>query len=265
MSASSKDINIDGDTFRLIANKLPQYQFEIEHTNTARTLELLKTKANVCSGNKLMTPARAAYSVATTIPQLVVPGMRLYAHKNLMQLPKIKQLASEQTISLEQVLTILPQARFAVTKDRTYGEHLDQLINTPQFQPNFYFRSSASNEILGLLQMLSQQRIDFIIEYPNVFAHYQQTGELKDNLVSFELAHTPASMKGYILCSKSPLGQQVIADIDQALFELKRTEAYHQAILKWIEPSAQTATKRYYNQAYGTQFPETDIALTNNE
>ena len=61
----------------------------------------------------------------------------------------------------------------------------------------------------GLIDMLVQDRVNLLIEYPNVMQHYLAQHSQSTELTSFSIEEAEPYMLGYILCAKTPEGQQL--------------------------------------------------------
>lgn len=102
--------------------------------------------------------------------------------------------------------------------------------------------------------MLQEGRVDFVIEYPNVFNHYQSKLNDTTAYISLLIIESPQTLAGYILCSRTPEGAALIARFDQVRAEITLGQAYLTAHLRWFDAVGQAALLPLYNQVYQTKF-----------
>lgn len=246
-------VDVNGSTLALLRQQLPQLNIHTEVVNTSRALLLLKSEPNACTGNKILSEARLQHAVASQLPQVVFPGLRLFAlsgSDTAAMLEKLKD--AEGRVSVRQLLNEHKNARFAIAGGRNYGKQLQQLINEPQYQKRFWQRHS-SDLAMGVIQMLQSGRVELLIEYPNVVAH-NLVNQQQTQVVSVAVAESPAMLLGHILCAKTPQGRELLTLLEQQLAIVSKTPAYLQAHLQWFEASSHAEVTRLYNEVYGTAF-----------
>ena len=247
-------VDVNGSTMALLRQQLPQLKIQTEVVNTSRALLLLKSEPNACTGNKILSEARLQHAVASQQPQVVFPGLRLFALSGSDTAALLEQLTDAQgRVSVRRLLNETKNARFAIAGGRNYGKQLQQLINDPQYQKRFWQRHS-SDLAMGVIQMLQSGRVELLIEYPNVVAHNLTNQHHKTQVVSVAVAESPAMLLGHILCAKTPQGRELLNLLEQQLGRVSKTQAYLQAHLQWFEPSSHAELKRLYNEVYGTAF-----------
>ena len=61
-------------------------------------------------------------------------------------------------------------------------------------------------------------------------------------------------MLGYILCAKTPEGQQLTQFFQQHLKQVSQQKSYLDAHLGWVDAADQTQLTELYNQVFGTSF-----------
>ena len=246
-------LNISGSTMQLLWPGLSDVQVQSAGVNASRALALLASEPNACVGNKILTPEREAISYHTQLPQVVFPGLHIFALKNGVGSTALHELNSAAGVSLEQLLDRESKLRLAVVAGRNYSAEIDVILQNKVWERQLWRRHGGDNTA-GVLRMLQEGRIDFVIEYPNVFAHYQ--GKTKDSnaFVSYPLQESPQLLAGYILCSRTPEGAALIARFDQLLEQISAEPSYLQAHLKWFDSAGQKALLPLYNQIYNTNF-----------
>lgn len=247
-------VDVNGSTLAVLRQQLPQLSIHTEVVNTARALLLLKSEPNACTGNKILSEARLQHAVASQLPQVVFPGLRLFALSGSDTAALLEKLKDAQgRVSVRQLLNEHKNARFAIAGGRNYGKQLQRLINEPQHQKRFWQRHS-SDLAMGVIQMLQSGRVELLIEYPNVVAHNLVNQQQQTQVVSVAVAESPAMLLGHILCAKTPQGRELLTLLEQQLAVVSKTEAYLQAHLQWFEASSHAEVTRLYNEVYGTAF-----------
>lgn len=251
---SSQPVDVSGATLQLMLPKLAQYQLQTMVVNNQRAIEVLKARPNACAGNKIVTSERLDISYASKLPQVVFPGLRIFARADSTAAAALAGLLDQQgRISVRKVLLSANKLRFVVVGGRNYGAELDALIHAPNWQNRFWKRQ-ADDMAAGVVDMVRTGRIDLMLEYPNVAAHYQAQQTDGTALVSYAVAESPAYLLGHILCSRTAQGKEMLQQFDAALAEVTQTEAYLDAHLRWFDPDYHTEFRTLYNKVYHTSF-----------
>lgn len=246
-------LNINGSTMQLLLPNMADIQIESAKVNSARALALLKSNPNACVGNKLLTAERQAISYHTQLPQVVFPGLQLFALRDSPSATVLNELRSDNGIRLADVLAHQQRLRLAVAGDRHYSTEIDGLLQSPSWQRQLWRRHGA-DDTPGVLKMLREGRIDLVIEYPNVFSHYQGPSDQQSPYISVPIIESAPILAGYILCSRTAEGAELIARFDTLLAQISQNPRYLQAHLRWFEPQTHATVIELYNQVYQTNF-----------
>jgi uncharacterized protein (TIGR02285 family) len=247
-------LDVNGLTLQLLMQGVSNFQAEPVQTTPERAMMLLKNTPSACAGNKVKTDERLAFSYATTLPHTVFPGLRLYSKTSSGTTAYLRQqLDDQQKISLQQLLAGNNKLHFALGGGRSYGDKLDPLLKNPQWQHKFWQRRAVDMSA-GLIDMLVQDRVDLLIEYPNVMQHYLAQYNVQIELTSFGIEEAEPYMLGYILCAKSPQGLQLSHFFQQRLQQISQQKSYLEAHLSWVDSADRPLLKQMYNQIYGTSF-----------
>lgn len=247
-------LDVNGLTLELLMQNSSAFHAEPVQTTTERAMAMLKTEASACAGNRLKTEERLTFSYATSIPHTVFPGLRLYTKSSSSTTAWLKQqLNEQQQLSLQHLLEGDNKLHFAVGGGRSYGDQLDNLVKQPQWQHKFWQRRSVDMSA-GLIDMLVQDRVDLLIEYPNVMQHYLAQYNTDIQLTSFSMTEAEPYMLGYILCAKTPEGKQLTEFFQQRLQQVSQQQRYLNAHLGWVDTADREQLTRLYNQVFGTSF-----------
>ncbi|AWL13098.1 hypothetical protein HMF8227_02646 [Saliniradius amylolyticus] len=224
------------------------WPIETVYANTQRAMRMVQEQDNVCVDDKLITSERQQFAHITDLPQVVVPGKRLYMRADS---DYAAQLGAENShVGFQSLMASFPELRLGVMAGRRYGNQLDEILQREKRQARIWRRASSySSE--ELLQMLVKGRIDATIEYPMVVANW---GENNGDLISFRLKEAKDYSLGYIMCSRSPSGEVIIGRVNQWLAEHTQSRRYLELHLKWMEASIHKDFIEDYNQVFNTEF-----------
>lgn len=247
-------LDVNGLTLPLLMENVASYIAKPVQATTERSMSLLKSEISACAGNRVKTAERLAFSYVTRTPHTVFPGLKLYSKTKTPTTKWLQQqLNQNNKINLQQLLAGDNKLSFAIGGGRSYGDTLDPLLQNPQWQHKFWQRRSTDMSA-GLIDMLVQNRVDLLIEYPNVIQHYVAQLQKKTDLTSFAIEESEPYMLGYILCSKTPEGQQLASFFDQRLQQVSKDKRYFEAHLGWVDQIDRAELTTLYNQIYGTKF-----------
>lgn len=88
-----------------------------------------------------------------------------------------------------------------------------------------------------LFNLLHGKRLDFIISSPVEVPYYKARFHLTAEFASLPVKGGASSIRGYIACSKGPLGRAVIEKIDQTLADESRWTVFIEPLRRWFEPA----------------------------
>lgn len=181
----------------------PELKIEPMRLGDARSWLLLRQHSNYCAMSKIWTKERAEFLHFSASPTSVYPPLLLISDRHF----------GSETIDFQMLLQQQPKLKIGLVQGRSYGEQLDVLIQ--QFPQNFYQRGGEF-AAETLLQMLSKQRLDAIIEFAaTVRSHEQQLPQARQ-FYRHRLQYQPV-IKGFLVCHKSPAGQQLIEHMNQKM------------------------------------------------
>lgn len=119
------------------------------------------------------------------------------------------------------------------TASRAHFPVIDRFIASEQRRPRLETAMSPAQ----LFNLLHGKRLDFIISSPVETPYYKARFHLTDEFASLAVKDGPPSIRGYIACSKGPLGRAVIEKIDALLADDSRWSAYMEPLRRWFEPA----------------------------
>jgi uncharacterized protein (TIGR02285 family) len=250
----TRDIN--SQTMHVLAPYLSGYELLPRVTNAARTLSILASSDDVCTGKSVYTENRAAYSHYTQLPQVVFPPLRLYmlASHPLAQQVQQRLAASEANrLSLHDVLSMDRNLTLGLMRGRSYTPELDKAIDSDQYSNQLWIRS-VPDQSSGLFTMLLNGRVDFTIHTSVASQRFMHDAGVDDELVVIPLTEAGAHLSGYMMCSKSELGERFIADANHAIEQASKQRAYFDMHMSWVPRGERPFLAEIYNATYGTNF-----------
>ncbi|RRS06805.1 ABC transporter substrate-binding protein [Pseudoalteromonas sp. J010] len=171
----------------------------------AREWRELSQNPNACLYNKVKTAEREQVAVFTDLPLMSFPANRLIL-RNQKEIPDIVSLA-----------TVIDRGlRIGVSDGRSYGNKIDNLIS--QHKDTFWF-AEGNQSAYRLRAMLSQGKLDGIIEYSSVFIAEHPSAHSLNQYSFHAITEADFTIFGYIACARSEEGKAAIRLFQQALSE----------------------------------------------
>ncbi len=184
------------DIQRLFKRELPQYQHHILIVNPARRAAEFKSKKKVCSIGLFKNTEREDY-MYFGLPDILTFPLRLYMRRETFE-----KLGRPNLVSLRSLLEN-KHGVLAITKERSYGRPLNNILKRFEGADNIRLRSTSDQQS-GAFAMLAAVRIDFIIEYPESV----NTTEFMHNIVPVPLEEIPIMSFGHVACAKTVWGRK---------------------------------------------------------
>ena len=231
-SGPDKGNGITDGAVSLYKQHLPQYRHQHLVANMARILALMKEGKNVCYAGFIKTPEREKY-IRFSLPNIIT-----YSNGLIVKTSRQEALFSSlKSVSLAQLL-MADQLKVGLTKGRAYGKPIDTLLKTHAAKSRNIFFRGGQDELLGLLKMLDQERIDFTIGYPWEIAYLASQQNRRDHYRVMPIQETAGHqwVISYAGCPDTEWGRSFIRDLNQALLKVRETETYMYHMLKWYPP-----------------------------
>jgi uncharacterized protein (TIGR02285 family) len=228
LAKTSADTSTASYIENLIIQQLTQYNIKIERVTASRMNRVLRTNESACVANRAETPKRRQYSLFSD-PQSFYLTHKLYRFNQSSALPSQLFNTEGEIKDLASVFKQLPEKTLGLAQDVSFGVFLDQQIQ--KIKPeNIYYRG-GNKRVVALSSMLYKSRVDFVLALPvDITPNETQ----KPFVEQYTIAGAPPYLIAHFNCSKSPLGQRVIDDINKILAKVYQTEDYYQAHKKWF-------------------------------
>jgi len=212
----------------LIIQQLSHYKVKVERVTASRMNRVLKNRKNACVANRASTPERREYSLFSD-PQSFYLTHKLYRFNQTSALPEQLFNAKGEIKDLASVFKLLSDKTLGIGKDVSFGNFLDRQIQQIK-STNIYYRG-GNQRVVALESMLYKQRVDFVLALP---VDITPNAAQKEMVEQYTIAGAPRYLVAHFNCSKGPLGQRIISDINKILAELYQTKDYYQAHQKWF-------------------------------
>jgi len=181
----------------------------------SRAFQMVKKPLNYCMFNLIKTPQREAFLLFTKRPISIYPPIRLITLSNS---PLTNPFSFEQLTGNENL-------KIGAIKGHSYGAFLDK--NLLKNQGYLYF-SGQRNSTQRLTGMLIKRRIEGFLEYTSSVKGFENVAGITKGvkLRSLEIVGNKKPAMGYLACSNSKEGKQII-DVMNKAFNLPQIEAQY--------------------------------------
>ena len=246
LKGPNKNKGIAQTTGKEFARLFPWHQHNIRQGNFLRGLREIETKNNVCSIALLKTKAFEKFTYFSK-PWIMVLTNGLNVRTK--DLPRYQQFMTNGQIDIS---ALIRQSDFKLgtLHARPYGEYLDSVIGSiKKDQRSFKLKgSSKMDDLLNLLT--NRKRVDGVIGYAAEIQFFTQQRQLPSNAITYiPIKHAPQYSKGYVGCSKSPLGKEIIQIINKEIVK-HRDKRYLARYLSFLTPSSQKVFHDIKNKSF---------------
>lgn len=220
--------------------ELPQYRHELMAGPLDSIFNEMAHGKPVCNPLLFVTQERKQYAYFS-IPASITPAMRIVMTKKLAD-----SLQLTEPVSLEALLG--KKRTFATITARSYGPFIDKTLRE---KSNKYMHAKMKvDTAIRLFKLLEKQRVDFTFAYPFELNYYL-TIDASTEFKMFTIEDTDDYTLGSVGCSKTPLGKQIIKQVN-AILKRQRTERNAIEIMNewWPEESDKPAFKSFYENVY---------------
>lgn len=244
------NIQLGFDTQRLLFEHLPEYQVVYRPQNSTRVFKELQRETNVCTDTKIRTKERDAIGYASALPQIILRGLKFIVNQNNHLFDNTE---TNRKYTIEEFLQAHPNATMGAVNSRSYGSKIDADLRQLSEQNRLYQRSAEQGTI-GALDMLMENWVDVILDYPPLTNHYLSQRPGHSDIRYFDLADVPEYSFGYIYCSKSKFGKTLVENLNRALATAAAERAYYDAHLSYVKNEHKQVFTETYNRIYSTDF-----------
>lgn len=230
--------------WRLIAAGLTEYRHVLRIANVQRILADIKAKPNVCNTAFLRTPEREQFMVFAEPLHAQFPNGAVILKQRHGEIQRF--ITAEGTLAVDALID-QGKGTLATQSGRSYGVVLDGLAEKAR-QQNRLVVLTSSHPVESKLGLLKKRRAEAALLYPfELSFHLANTSE--EALYEF----LPVEGNGtytlnYLACSKSPLGEQVIAEANRLV--AAERNYFAATYREWLPPSILTLHEVHHRAAF---------------
>jgi|GEM_PF-5090604 conserved hypothetical protein len=213
---ATKSAIAEGNAVNRILNDLQARMPEYKHSNSvvsvSTLMTMLKQKRKVCSAWVYRTEERESLAYFTSFFPIPSQGLVVRA-SDMDRFRDVKKLSLQY---------LLENTNFhlGLEKGRAYGEIFDKIIREAPQDKIIYVEGPTAAE--ALIKMLMSGRINYILEFPQVVAYYNESLKLSPSLYFSYLEEAAPMRVVNIVCTKSRWGRLMSRRIDLAMQDLAK-------------------------------------------
>lgn len=219
-----------------LIEQMPEYDHDVLTMTFARREEQFRQGQPLCTPGLFRTPEREKY-LTFSLPALIHLDNRLVYLSS-----KDSRLEGTDPVELEAVLK-REDLIGGFFSQRSFAPNIDPLIKQYANSKTVVLRPLKSSQ---MYEMLINGEIDYTILFPHEAAYLARKFSSSPNIVVRRIAGTPPYIFTHVACSKSPLGDAVIARIDSILHAKRKTPAYRSLSERWYGDSDKALIRRNY-------------------
>jgi uncharacterized protein (TIGR02285 family) len=198
-----------GDAFtRALQLELPEFNHVNISSNTRRYNRLIR-EPDVCVAWAWIVPGSREYRIHSRPVSLAHPtGIHVLKSKqHLFGRPG-------QTLSLATLLA-KPDITLGYLKEMTYSKKVHDLLDQYQHQGNIHFSSPTAVEFN--LEMLDRNRVDYLFGFAAQSTFNAEIKNIPNHYEFYNLEEFGVYTSMHTHCSKTPLGEKVMTQVNQKL------------------------------------------------
>lgn len=188
----------------------PKYKLNFIEASRKREWRQVSEGQNVCLYNKVNTDKRQKMAIFTKYPIAAFPANRLVIKKDKVDL--LNSLNPLKDAVLNQKLKI------GITNGRAYGGYIDNFIKSNMFH---FVKGEGQTSAKRQRKMFMKGRIDGVIEYSSVFINEFSEEQITKEVTFVEIENIDHSIFGYIACSKSQMGAEIVTVLNHIMMTKK--------------------------------------------
>jgi uncharacterized protein (TIGR02285 family) len=213
-----------GDSFtQALQDKLPQYHHQNIVSNTRRYNRLIHDP-DVCVAWAWIVPGSRDYRIHSRPVSL--------AHPTGIHILKTKQHlfdSAGETLSLAKLLA-QPNIKLGYLEEMTYSKRVHELLEQYRPQGNIHFSSGSAVEFN--LEMLDRNRVDYLFGFSAQSIFDAELKGIPNKYQFYPVEEFGMYTSMHTHCAKSPLGKEVMAQINQILTD-DMLEEHLDVIERW--------------------------------
>lgn len=233
-----------------ITNLLQQYMPDYQHServmNLPRVVEVMRVGQNVCHGSLYRTPEREGIAYFSAVPSTMFPPVGITIRQE-----DFDRFGKKSHVSIKRILSDRI-FRGGISTGRSYGKVLDELLS--EFDQTARLERRSGDDIYrGLINMLILGRVDYVLGSPMESGYVRHSLGNKWHVVNLMVDEHSTYDFGYVACSKTEWGKQVMGDINRLLIQLRPLDIYKAFFTQWLDELSQSSFEKAYQQQFLTR------------
>ncbi|GAA5314867.1 MAG: hypothetical protein AseanaTS_00710 [Candidatus Pelagadaptatus aseana] len=229
--------------FQTLQTLLPQFNHVNTKANYTRIIAEMKKGTDICA-LLFYNETREDFAVYSD-PLAITPSYHIYASlegkaaldkafgRNLSQAPLDELLSKSGDLSL------------LITPHQSYGKKRDDLLAKHKDSLNTQLHLT---DLPAMMKIVATNRAQLMLAMPWVFNYEQDNLGLHGRTAKIELTDVPAYQASYLVCSKNPLGRQVVATINN--IDPAAHTVLKDAMASWLLPEEHQDYYRAYREYF---------------
>lgn len=187
-------------------------------------------KSTVCHPSALKTAEREQYAYFSD-PGLITPVIRALMRRDIWE----KYFQGRKTLNLREYLS-MNRGPLGIVSHRSYGEVVDQVLLQAMRGGKNIVQASGRYGSRQLYEMLTNSRIELMLEYPWVSSYFKKTlGIIKAEVVNLQISEFPRFSPAYVACTRNEKGLEIIKGINQFLKQEIPTVNNRRRMTDWLD------------------------------
>ncbi|MCE0494710.1 TIGR02285 family protein [Vibrio salinus] len=231
---------------QFLFKNLKGYDHKILVAPVKRTLRDMEKGVNACAVTLLKTPAREKFVAFTRPARLLLPNSLIIRKSDV---EKIKPfIGSDGKVLLEDIIKS-HSFRIGYTNGRSYTKPIDNLLNKYQTSGVFVDRLGKDSP-KGLLSMLSKKHIDAILQQPVEAQFNARTLNMENSIKVLPIREIKDYTVGYIGCSKTPWGKEVVRKIDALMKDAVKRNDFRSFYETFLDDESKIRYRKVYSKFF---------------
>lgn len=228
----------------ILQNNLPEYTHHRIICNLARMTHEFQQGKQVCNVALYKTPEREKFMEFSIPSTFSFPNRLIVLKKNL------QNFGNSSQVSLEDIMK--KKLKIGISRDRSYSVTIDAILN--KYKPAEHIVVHSGKDVFEtLLKMLIMNRIDCMLGLPEEVIYVAEQLGVKDQIATLGITETEEKYEtwlGYVACSKTDWGKQLIQKINRILLEHRKTPQYRGAYERWLDSNSIETYRSLYDTVF---------------
>jgi len=195
----------------------------------------------VCHPSALKTQEREKYAYFSD-PGLITPVIRALMRRDVW----------EEHFNGQKILNIRDYLRMnlgplGIVSHRSYGEDVDKILNLAMKSGKHIVRASGRYGSRQLYEMLTNSRIELMLEYPWVTSYFEKAlGDSNVEVVNLQIRGFPRFSPAYVACTRNEDGLKAIEGINHFLQQEIPTARNRRRMTDWLDEEEASIFEKDY-------------------